>query len=143
MDDIIYHDRIYVGKRIYLMGYRFRELALVNTQVSVLTTYIISMKWNFFSLLNMWKYAHLALTITQLYLTFVTFLRYYQFIYIINNVISSLFKCYRCTYITYWMFLNKDINNHKQNFLNYLVGFSPVKLPIVMVVVMLDHWIYN
>ena len=83
----------------------------------------------------MWKYAHLALTtITQLYLTFVTFLKYYQFIYIINNVISSLFKCYRCTYITYLMFLNKDINNHKQNFLNYFVGFFPVKLPIVMVV---------
>jgi hypothetical protein len=38
----------------------------------------------------MWKYAHLALiTITQLYLTFVTFLKYYQFIYIMNNVISS------------------------------------------------------
>jgi hypothetical protein len=56
----------------------------------------------------MWKYAHMALiTITQLYLTFVTFLTYYQFIYIMNNVISSLFKCYRCTYITYWMFLNK------------------------------------
>ena len=83
----------------------------------------------------MWKYAHLALTtITQLYLTFVTFLKYYQFIYIINNVISSLFKCYRFTYITYWMFLNKDINNHKQNFLNYFIGFFPVKLPIVMVV---------
>jgi hypothetical protein len=82
----------------------------------------------------MWKYAPLALiTITQLYLTFVTFLKYYQFIYIMNNVISSLFKCYRCTYITYWMFLNKDINNHKQNFLNYFVGFFPVKLPIVMV----------
>jgi len=42
-----------VEKLIYLMGYRFRELVLVNTQVSVLTTYIISMKWNFFSLLNM------------------------------------------------------------------------------------------
>jgi cell division protein FtsI/penicillin-binding protein 2 len=37
------------------------------------------------------------------------------------------------------MFLNKDINNHKQNFLNYFVGFFPVKLPIVMVVVMLDQ----
>jgi hypothetical protein len=43
-----------------------------------------------------------------------------------------------CTYITYWMFLNKDIHNHKQNFLNYFV-----KLPIVMVVVMLDRRIYN
>ena len=40
-------------------------------------------------------------------------------------------------------FLNKDINNHKQNFLNYFVGFFPVKLPIVLVVVMLDHRIYN
>ena len=38
---------------------------------------------------------------------------------------------------------NKDINNHKQNTLNYFVGFFPVKLPIVMVVVMLDRRIYN
>jgi hypothetical protein len=125
-------------------GLSFQRASTVRTQVSVLTTYIISMKWNFFSLWNMWKYAHLALTtITQLYLTCVTFLKYYQFIYIINNVFSSLFKCYCCTYITYWMFLNKDINNHKQNFLNYFVGFFPVKLPIVMVVVMLDRRIYN
>jgi hypothetical protein len=55
----------------------------------------------------MCKYAHLALTtITQLYLTFVTFLKYYQLIYIINNVISSLFKCYqirsRYTMSTVW-----------------------------------------
>ena len=28
MDDIMYHDRIYVEKHIYLMGYRVRELAL-------------------------------------------------------------------------------------------------------------------
>jgi hypothetical protein len=68
----------------------------------------------------MWKYAHLALiTITQLYLTFVTFLKYYQFIYIMNNVISSLFKCYRCTYITYWMFLNKDITMPRVHIFTY------------------------
>ena len=144
MDDIIYHDRIYVEKHIYLMGYRFRELVLVNTQVSVLTSYIISMKWNLFSLWNMWKYGHFALTtITQPYLAFVTFLKYYQFVYIINNVISSRFKCYRCTYIIYWKFMNKYINNHEQNFLNYFVGFFPVKLPIAMVVVMLESRIYN
>ena len=47
------------------------------------------------------------------------------------------------TYIIYWMFMNKDINNHKQNFLNYFVGFFPVKFPIVMVVVLLEHRIYN
>ena len=106
-------------------GLSFQRASTVKTQVSVLLTYIIPMKWNLFSQWNMWKYGHFALTtITQLYLTFVTFLKYYQFVYIINNVISSRFKCYRCTYIIYWMFMNKDINNHKQNFLNYFVGFS-------------------
>jgi hypothetical protein len=56
------------------------------------------------SICNLHCVLHLALiTITQLNLTFVTFLMYYQFIYIMNNVISSLFKCYCCTYITYIM----------------------------------------
>ena len=123
-------------------GLSLQRASTVKTQVSVLPTYIISMKWNLFSLWNMWKYGHLALTtITQLYLTFVTFLKYHQFVYIINNVISSRFKCYRC--IIYWKFMNKEINNHEQNFLIYFVGFFPLKLPIVMVVVMLECRIYN
>jgi hypothetical protein len=136
---------MYLRGETYLPnGQSFQRARTVKTQVSVLATYIISMKWNLFSLWNMWRYAHLALTtITQLYLTFVTFLKYYQFEYIINNVISSRFKCYCCTYIIYWMFMKKDINNHKENFLNYFVGFFPVRLPIVIIVVMLERRIYN
>ena len=38
--------------------------------------------------------------------------------------------------------MNKDINNHEQNFMNYFVGFFPLKLPIVLVV-MLERRIYN
>ena len=90
-------------------GLSFQRASSVKIQVSVFSTYIISMKWILFSLWNMWKYAHFALTtITQLYLTFVTFLKYYQVVYIINSVISSRFKCYRCTYVKYWMFMNKE-----------------------------------
>jgi hypothetical protein len=60
----------YLHGETYLSnGLSFQRASTVKTQVSVLTTYIIS--------------------------------KYYQFIYIINIVFSSLFKCFCCTYITY------------------------------------------
>jgi glucan phosphoethanolaminetransferase (alkaline phosphatase superfamily) len=104
--------------------------------------FAISMHMNSFK----WKYAHLALTtITQLYLTCVTFHKYYQFIYIINIVFSSLSKCYCCTYITYWMFLNKDIHNHKQNFLNCFEFYSEEKFHFIemMYVVNTLTWVFT